>query len=104
MASNTPKKKCHGNGEEHCCWLGDGGLCPYLEENTVEGRRWACGLRRELRSWKKVHADPRYLADVQPFFDDLIERLPDYEFGLSCGDWEHESQCCNETPVTLGSG
>lgn len=59
---------CNGNDEDHCCWI-DGNVCPHLEENTVEGRRWACGLRRELGSWEAVHVDVRYLTDVQPCWD-----------------------------------
>ena len=71
---------CHGNGPDHCCWIG-GEPCRYLEEGTVEGRRWVCGLYRELGSWGKVHADPRYLADVQPLWDAFP--YP----GGSCGDY-----------------
>lgn len=83
---------CHGNGEDHCCYVA-GEVCPFLEENTVPGRRWACGLFRELGNWDAVHADPRYLEHVQPAWDQIgIE-------GYSCGDWgiaENQlfKQCC----------
>jgi hypothetical protein len=50
---------CHGNGDTHCCYVA-GEVCEFLEEATVPGRRWACGLRRELGDWQRVHADPRY--------------------------------------------
>lgn len=73
--------RCGGTATEHCCWLGPAGVCPHLEEHTVEGRRWVCGLLRELGSWGAVYADPRYVADVQPFWDTYV--VP----GLSCGDW-----------------
>jgi hypothetical protein len=71
---------CHGNLTEHCCWI-EGQVCPFLEENTVPGRRWACGLYRELGSWDKVHSDPRYLASPAARF--FITRYP----GFGCGDW-----------------
>jgi hypothetical protein len=76
---------CHGNAE-HCCFV-DGEVCRYLEENTVPGRRWACGLLRRLGSWDAVHADAGYLACVQPVWDRVgIE---------SCGAWgEGTGQCC----------
>jgi len=85
---------CHGNGDEHCCWL-HGVVCVHLEENTVPGRRWACGLRRELGSWDAVHTDPRY-APVQAILD---------EWGYTCGSWgPGTNQCCfadAETPVAV---
>jgi len=62
--------RCHGLGADHCCYV-DGAPCRFLEEGTVPGRRWACGLRRELGSWERVHADPRYRAHVQPMWDRL---------------------------------
>jgi hypothetical protein len=71
---------CHGNGADHCCYIG-GRVCPFLEEGTVPGRRWACGLYRELRSWDAVHADPRYLASDAARM--MAERWP----GYGCGDW-----------------
>lgn len=76
---------CHGNGETHCCWVA-GEVCEFLEENTVPGRRWACGLLRELGNWNAVHADPRY-APIQVEWDKVgIE---------SCGAWGPGSgQCC----------
>lgn len=54
-----PASGCHGNGIEHCCWV-DGAVCPFLELDTMAGRHWVCGLRRELGDWDLVHADPRY--------------------------------------------
>lgn len=77
---------CHGNGADHCCYV-NGQVCPFLEENTVPGRRWACGLLRELGSWDAVHADPRY----QP-----IQAVWDQVGIISCGDWRGtgRAQCC----------
>lgn len=76
---------CHGNGDDHCCYV-EGKVCPFLEENTVEGRRWVCGLLRELGSWEAVHADPRY-KPIQEVWDRVgIE---------SCGAWgPGTNQCC----------
>lgn len=68
-------RTCHGNGEDHCCYV-RGEVCEFLEENTIEGRRWVCGLLRELGSWDKVHEDPRYIDRVQPAWD-----------GFDCGTW-----------------
>jgi hypothetical protein len=51
---------CTGQGVDgdHCCWM-NGRRCPFLVEN-VAGRRYACGLRVQLGSWKAVVRDPRY--------------------------------------------
>lgn len=86
---------CHGNGEDHCCYVA-GVPCRFLEEGTVPGRRWACGLLRQLGSWEVVHADPGYQAHVQSEWDKV---------GItSCGEWGPGSnQCCfSETPVQVG--
>jgi hypothetical protein len=60
----------------------------YLEQDTVSGRHWVCGLRRELGSWDAVHTDARYLADVKPAW---------IEYGVDdCGEWRGTAkpQCC----------
>lgn len=76
---------CHGNGPTHCCWV-EGKVCDFLETDTVPGRHWVCGLRRELGSWELVHADPRY----QP-----IQKVWDRVGIVSCGAWGPGSgQCC----------
>ncbi|MEK9754996.1 MAG: hypothetical protein VW338_17525 [Rhodospirillaceae bacterium] len=56
-----------GAGDDHCCYI-DGVACLYLEEGTVAGRRWACGLLRALGSWAAVESSPQYQADVQPMW------------------------------------
>lgn len=85
MSREIESLTCHGNGLEHCCYVA-GEVCPFLEEDTVPGRKWVCGLRRELGSWEAVHADPRY-APIQSVWD---------EVGISsCGDWgPGTGQCC----------
>ena len=78
---------CHGNGGVHCCYF-SGVACPYLEQDTVEGRRWVCGLMREHNDWALVHADPRYTADVEPRWrasGNVMEWL--WQEGIRCGDW-----------------
>lgn len=78
---------CHGNGADHCCYLA-GQVCPFLEENTVAGRRWACGLYRELGDWDLVHADPRYtstVADLWAQSGPIMVWL--WEEGVRCGNW-----------------
>jgi hypothetical protein len=77
---------CHGNGADHCCYFH--GPCPFLETDTVSGRHWVCGLRRELGSWDLVHTDPRYLTTVKPVW---IENGVD-----DCGEFRGTGrlQCC----------
>jgi hypothetical protein len=69
---------CHGNGERHCCHY-RGEVCKYLEEHTVVGRRWACGLLREYGSWKGVYASEEYRE---------LAALRHWDF--DCGDWPQE--------------
>ena len=71
---------CAGNSETHCCWL-EGQECRYVEENTVPGRRWACGLMRRYGSWGAVLASPEYHADVAPILA---------PWGYTCKDWPAE--------------
>lgn len=77
--------QCLGrNKSDHCCYV-DGKPCVFLEENTVEGFRWSCGLRRELGSWAAVVADPRY-QPIKEYFA---------PFGYDCATyvcWECEQQ------------
>ena len=90
--------RCHGNGSDHCCYLpgsgvpdpggSDQSVCPFLEVDTVPGRHWVCGLRRELGSWEAVHADARFLATVRPVWRANDPPIAD------CGDWCGPGQCC----------
>jgi hypothetical protein len=66
---------CKGIATHHCCWV-NGNPCLHLEENTVEGRHWACGLRRELGDWDLVITDSRYIQNVAPHFGEM-----------NCRDW-----------------
>lgn len=79
---------CTGQGVngDHCCYV-NGVECRYLERGTVPGRNFVCGLRRELGSWAKVHADPRY-QPIQAHWDQV---------GISsCGEWQPKpGECCN---------
>lgn len=79
---------CHGNAATHCCWLA-GEVCPHLEENTVVGRRWACGLMRKLGNWDLVLHSEEYLRDVEPIlkpFGYNCKDWPDKPKGAKCGD------------------
>jgi len=82
---------CSGRGTpggDHCCYV-EGQVCRYLEENTVEGRRFVCGLRRRLGSWEKVHKHRGYRRHVQTVWDRV---------GIaSCGDWQPNGTCCEAT-------
>lgn len=81
---------CHGNGADHCCYWG-GEPCPWLEQDTVPGRRWACGLYRVYGNWGDVHASSEYAADVEPRWRSqsaLWEWL--WQEGVRCGDWGME--------------
>lgn len=77
--------ECHGNGEEHCCWV-DGEVCRYLEVDTVPGRHWVCGVRRRYDTWEEAHQDPGYIENVHSVW----ERTGTAD----CGDWKIEGQCC----------
>lgn len=82
---------CPGDRSEHCCWV-RGKPCRFLEEGTVSGRRWACGLRRELGDWAEVHRDQRYLEHVKPRW---------LEIGMTdCGDWPLPGEVCVICGVT----
>ena len=72
---------CHGNCADHCCYFRNV-VCPFLEENTVDGRRWICGLFRELGDWDLVLKDKRYKATVQ----DMYDTVPELK-GTNCRDW-----------------
>jgi len=80
--SSTPDGSgysCSGNGEKHCCWIG-GVLCPHLEEDTVEGRRWTCSLYRALGSWEAVYASDEYqTTDAAAWFagGDWPQNIPE---------------------------
>ena len=79
---------CEGNAADHCCYVG-GEPCPFLEENTVEGRRWACGLYRELGNWDAVLASGGYQKHVAPTFDPIGINCRDYPAkGVFCGTCE----------------
>lgn len=77
---------CHGNGDDHCCYW-NSEPCPYLEENTVPGRRWACGLYRQYGDWDVVHASTEY-QQVETLWrgsGELWEWL--WQQGIRCGTW-----------------
>jgi len=82
---------CHGNTADHCCYF-HGKVCAYLEENTMPGRRWVCGLMREHQDWDKVLADPRYQKDVLPLLRKYV--WPHYEVEYTCKDWPTEKCNC----------
>ena len=83
---------CHGNGPDHCCSLGEYGVCVFLEEGTVPGRRWACQLRRELGSWEQVHKDDRYRRKIKPL-------LTDIGVNVDCGDWPQQVPSVMNNPA-----
>lgn len=51
--------ECLGNAPDHCCYV-NGKVCAYLEEGTVVGRRWACGLLVKYGSWAKMSDSVEY--------------------------------------------
>ena len=71
---------CHGNGPDHCCYIA-GEVCPFLEENTIEGRRWVCGLLRQLGSWVRVYANTEYQNSA------AAKWFTDNHPGYGCGEW-----------------
>ena len=82
---------CSGNTDEHCCTFRFGGDCKYIEENTVPGRRWACGLMRELGDWDKVITSDRYRKDVEPKWRGTYLTRVD----LNCRDWPIAPMTCD---------
>ena len=66
--------------------------CKHLEDRTVSGRRWACGLRRKYGDWDKVLVSKEYVDTVAPHFDPQ---------DVNCRDWPDLSkgQSCNECGI-----
>ena len=85
---------CLGNSDDHCCYL-KGKACPFLEYNTVPGRKWACGLMRRFGDWDEVLASDEYIGTVAPVFEPL---------GMNCKDWPDGTGAnhytCEECGVT----
>ena len=79
---------CWDDGDDHCCWI-DGHVCTYLEEWTVQGRRWSCRLYREQGSWLAVYQTTEYQRDVQPTMTRIGINCGEY--GPTCGvcTWPH---------------
>jgi hypothetical protein len=61
----------------------------FLEENTVIGRRWACGLRRAFGNWDDAMNSKEYQSIVEPHFGPQ---------NVNCRDWPdlEKGQSCNE--------
>lgn len=81
---------CRGTADDHCCWLGEHGVCEFLTEQApdrLSGRRWVCTLRAQLGSWERVHVDPRYLDRVKP-------KLAGMDIDVDCGDWPRPGERC----------
>lgn len=58
----------------------------YLEENTIPGRRWVCGLMRENgQDWQRVLDDERYKRDVVPLYRKFV--WPNYSVKYTCQSW-----------------
>ena len=74
---------CSGDGADHCCYL-LGKVCKYLEEDTIVGRRWVCGLMRELGDWDAVILSDRYKTDVATILEPR---------GVNCRDFI--GNCCS---------
>ena len=80
------------SGDGHCCWV-KGKVCKYLEEDSIDGRKWSCGLRRERGNWEDVYTDQRYIENILPFW---IE----HDIGTTrCGDWPVPGQRCDECGI-----
>lgn len=85
---------CHGNGTNHCCYV-NGQPCQYLQENTVEGRRWACGLYVELQNWDAVIADERYQTNLRPAWQIVEQANGLAPNSFNCHPWgPGTNQCC----------
>ena len=51
--------ECHGNGPDHCCYINQQ-PCPHLQQHTMPGRRWVCGLLVKYGSWQAMNQSPEY--------------------------------------------
>ena len=78
---------CSGNSNSHCCWL-LGQQCLYLEEYTVPGRHWACGLYRKYGSWEEVYKASEY-EEIQKIMDLIFKTET-----VRCGDWPRPGETC----------
>lgn len=74
---------CEGNCLKHCCIFA-GNVCQYLEEYTMPGRHWVCGLYRIHGNWEGVHMDLKYEV-----IRELFDSIPGLE-GKTCGGWPHD--------------
>ena len=79
---------CNGTPDFHCCWL-HGRECIYLDKDPDPflGRSIACSLLVELGSWDNVYQDQRYIDNVKPELDRMINVS-------NCGTWPPEGQEC----------
>ena len=77
---------CSGNEADHCCYFGQ--VCEHLEEYTVAGRHWACGLLRRYGSWDDVYQSPEWPAVLS---NAIAHGLPET---YRCGDWPPPGQTC----------
>jgi len=77
---------CRGNADDHCCYFGD--VCQHLEENTVPGRRWACGLLRSFGSWDAVYESEEWQAVYQKSQEHGMRE------DFRCGDWPYRGETC----------
>ena len=86
---------CTGNAADHCCYFGT--VCEHLEENTVPGRRWACGLKRVYLTWEGVYASPEWPAVLAKA--EAVGLGSDYK----CGEWPRLGETCGTCGVA-GAG
>ena len=98
---------CHGNGEEHCCWV-NGEVCEHLRENdprAADGRRWSCGLLLTLqatfpqldlgRVWERLHRHPQYTRIKEAFEARGVAMCGNWLGGI-LPDGTIRGQCCFE--------
>ncbi len=78
--------ECTGNRDTHCCYLAGGVVCDHLQENTVPGRRWACGLLVKYGSWAAMNRSPEY----KPIGDQWVRRSQPFNY---CETFD-PSFCC----------
>lgn len=78
---------CSGNSADHCCYL-QGQQCIHLEEYTVPGRHWACGLYRVYGSWDDVYTSSEYV-EIQEKLDLMFKTET-----VRCGDWPRLGETC----------
>jgi len=84
--------KCDGKSDDHCCYLSEGQVCPFLKEYKEGPRRWSCGLYEKYGSWEEVYKSKEYIEEIDPEYVAISEKcnVP----YIKCGEWPLPGVLC----------